>query len=350
MNMQSRALIGFIGILWLFVTPVFAQESAVPQLINYQGKLSTTGGQPLLPTGDYTLSFSIYDKPMATPCSAKTESESECARLIWGPQVFDGKSGMGHGAQVSVVKGFFNVILGPYDINGKPIALAFTASNRFLAVTVNNGKPILPRQQVLGVPYALTSAGNVPIGGITMFFGNQDELPANWKICNGQQVEDPESPFNGTSLPNLQGLFVRGAESKEQVSTRAGLDYRERHKHANHHGHSVQGEVKMDRESIDEYVTRPMLCIDEGNNGTCEPGAGIHFRPLTSNTIGYRDRYRAIVLDMRNKEDSHSHMAEVTGEAHPTDLRTEWDSPDTDLSKLDNRPRHVNLHYIMRIK
>ncbi len=42
------------------------------------------------------------------------------------------------------------------------------------------------------------------------------ELPDNWLECNGQSVSDSDSPFNGTTLPNMNGTgdstkgFIRG--------------------------------------------------------------------------------------------------------------------------------------------
>src|ERR1051325_5305892 len=94
---------------------IFAQH--VPELINYQGKLTDDLGQPLA-TADYTLSFSIYDAPQG-------------GTLKWGPQLFDGLSGPGHGLRVPVVQGHFNVVLGPIDVDNKGIAAAFTDPTRY---------------------------------------------------------------------------------------------------------------------------------------------------------------------------------------------------------------------------
>lgn len=186
--------------------------SEVPQLINYSGKLSEAKGEPL-PAGDYTLSFSIYDHATAIPCEvADTGNDTGnkvCARRVWGPQIFDGNSGRGHGKQVPVVKGFFSAILGPYDIHGDPIAQAFMSSDwSFIEVTFEDGAPNMPRQQVLSTPFALRSSGETPVGGIIMFFGKESELPKNWRVCRGQVVTDPSSPLNGKRLPRLRSLFV----------------------------------------------------------------------------------------------------------------------------------------------
>ena len=109
----------------------------------------------------------------------------------------------------------------------------------------------------------------IPVGGITVFYGLEGDLPGNWKICNGQTVNDPNSPrFDGRALPDLRNLFVRGAVSDLSVGLAEGVDT-----------------VRVRRSS-----------------------------------------------------------------ARPTDGRNEvWGAADN-TSLADNRPRHMALHYIIRIR
>jgi hypothetical protein len=57
----------------------------------------------------------------------------------------------------------------------------------------------------------------MPIGGIIPWaknsFGAALTLPAQFMECNGQAVNDAESPLDGETLPNLngEGRFLRGA-------------------------------------------------------------------------------------------------------------------------------------------
>ena len=84
--MKSRILVSVA--LFAAYTISSQRESvaqSVPALINYQGQLTQAGGKPL-PTADYALTFSIYD--------AATSGNA-----IWGPQVFDGQAGQGHGSE-----------------------------------------------------------------------------------------------------------------------------------------------------------------------------------------------------------------------------------------------------------
>ena len=59
------------------------------------------------------------------------------------------------------------------------------------------------------------SLANVPIGTIIPWAKNLTGVPAlpeGWLECNGQTVDDPQSPLNGVALPNLNGgnKFLRG--------------------------------------------------------------------------------------------------------------------------------------------
>jgi hypothetical protein len=204
-----------------------------PAYVNYQGRLNDAAGQPLA-TGTYTLEFNIYNDPVGT----------DSTNRVWGPFLFDGAVGAGHGAAVNVIGGRFNVILGPADTAARSIRDAFEAENRYLEVKVNNGAPILPRQQFLSTPYAfkargvtgdlavpgnLSAQGNlaagagatiqgalnvsgeakstvnsvdyfmVPRGSIVMWSGAVTNLPSGWTLCDGS---------NGT--PNLSDRFVMG--------------------------------------------------------------------------------------------------------------------------------------------
>ncbi|HWD18529.1 MAG TPA: tail fiber domain-containing protein [Verrucomicrobiae bacterium] len=124
---------------------------SVPALLNYQGRLSNPDGS-FLATADYAISIRIYDAPSG-------------GALVWGPQVFDGQVALGHGPVIPVVQGYFNVMLGPQDISGNALAAAFSASNRFVELTISNHAPIAPRQQFLAAPYAFRAGAADSIGG-----------------------------------------------------------------------------------------------------------------------------------------------------------------------------------------
>ena len=191
--------------------------ASVPQLINYQGMLTDAQGEPL-ETKEYELSFSIF-------------SQATDGTAVWGPQVFDGNSGTGHGAKVPVVRGHFNVILGPQDTHtpARNITNAFVTENAYLEITAGDGAPIAPRQQILSTPYAVRALHGVPAGTIIAFGG--PNAPPGWVHClghalssqdypelfaaigtswgNGSDDSDPRTDFN---LPDLVGRFLRGRD------------------------------------------------------------------------------------------------------------------------------------------
>ena len=66
------------------------------------------------------------------------------------------------------------------------------------------------------------NAGLVPVGGVVAWlksFPNTPALPASFAECNGQVLADAQSPFNGQTLPDLNGAlggpqrFLRGASA-----------------------------------------------------------------------------------------------------------------------------------------
>jgi len=132
---MKRILLAVTVFIFLSGVIAQAQTASVPPLINYQGRLTDNSGVGL--TGSKTLEFNIYDA-----ASGGTK--------VWGPQIFN---------NVPLVDGYFNVILGTTDTEGRSIADAFGANNRFLGITYDS-KEIVPRQQILSVPYAM-QAGSV---------------------------------------------------------------------------------------------------------------------------------------------------------------------------------------------
>ena len=70
-------------------------------------------------------------------------------------------------------------------------------------------------------------AGVLPVGSVTFWLGsyaNVPTLPSEYVQCNGQVISDPQSVFNGVTLPNLNGAssgvnrFLRGAKSGGTVA------------------------------------------------------------------------------------------------------------------------------------
>jgi microcystin-dependent protein len=211
-------------------------------LVNYQGTLLTPENVPYT-NGIYDIEFRVY------PASSGGTNS-----VLWGA-----------GYKVFVNNGVFGVMLGqiggsalndnPTEFQPNELWKALWFDERapdnldlFLGITVkqdqnrnNLASPAeaVPRQQFLVTPFAAraqqamyarrasddfdvggdlnisgkaTGIGTVPVGGIIMWSGTTNNIPAGWALCDGQ---------NGT--PNLRDRFVMGAGSTYNVGGMGGL-------------------------------------------------------------------------------------------------------------------------------
>jgi len=189
----------------ILISLVFAES--VPPLINYQGMLMDSKNNPL--EGIKKLTFNIYDSAVG-------------GTKVWGPQLFN---------NVPVIKGRFNIILGTTDTKGRLIAEAFGSNNRYLGVTVGSNAEVIPRQQVLSVPYALKALHGVPPGTILSFSGKF--APDGYLFCYGQSISKENYPclfseigttYGGDGdpyfrIPDIRGRFPLGKDNMGGVSS-----------------------------------------------------------------------------------------------------------------------------------
>lgn len=228
-------------IVLLCLTVFMMAASAAAQdrvVIPYQGLLTDSGGGSVNPGAPLALTFNVYRaREGGTPEWSETHEN------------------------VAVVGGRFSVLLGdtvpfPEDLG------VFFGRTVYVGVTADNGDPdaaeveMRPRQAIVPVvasrwaadadratvaERALTAdraavadraPGELPVGGITMFHGDAEDLPPNWLICDGQGVDDPDSPLNGQTVPDLRGLFVRGADVEGRSVATGGADYEPAHNHS----------------------------------------------------------------------------------------------------------------------
>jgi hypothetical protein len=133
----------------------FAHAGTVPQLINYQGTLTDTSGNPV-PDGQYGVVFNIYDV-------------STGGTALW-TETWNNTT-----SPVVTIKGGFSVLLGANN----PIPASFFSDHSltYLGIKVGNDSEMLPRQRIASVAYAFTSgSGGVPKGGIIMWSGAVNQI------------------------------------------------------------------------------------------------------------------------------------------------------------------------------
>jgi hypothetical protein len=128
-EMKFKSIFLGMGLLMVLCSISLAQ---VPQMINYQGKLTTSAGAPV--NGTLQMVFTIYaDSNGTTPLWAETQPT------------------------VVVDKGVFNVLLGSVD--SIPYSV-FDGSIRYLGVKVGGDPEITPRKPMVSVAYAMRAGGS----------------------------------------------------------------------------------------------------------------------------------------------------------------------------------------------
>lgn len=208
MRQSHRSVMMIFTLLSVFST-LPSPLSSIPAGFNVQGRLTDANG--VNREGEYPVRFTIC-------------SDDQCAlsdsRLWWKT------------LSIPVRNGNFQVVLEDPPEGGKVTSLsdAVSGSQTFLEIKVGNEDPLVPRQRLVSVPFAMRAAmadslsvPMIPIGTILMHAA--EAPPPGFLECNGDRVSrtteaglfaiigerfgrgDGSTNFN---LPDLRGMFVRG--------------------------------------------------------------------------------------------------------------------------------------------
>jgi hypothetical protein len=195
----------FVIVLSLIIVSSFTISSAqVPQMINYQGKLTTPAGAPVNDT--LQMVFSIY-------------SDEGGTNLLWTETQ----------PTVEVLKGVFNVLLG----NVTPIPYSvFDGSVRYLGVKVGGDPEITPRKKMVSVAYAYKSfeadtadyaragaAGGIGGSGTTNYI---PKFTGSTTLGNSAIYQSGSYVGIGTTSPNEQ-LQITGNLRLPATTVTAGI-------------------------------------------------------------------------------------------------------------------------------
>ena len=111
------------------LSPITCSYAAVPHLINYQGRLTDSGGTPL--DGAYTLTFKIYDAETA-------------GNLLW----------QGTYSGVNIEEGIFGALLG--DVSDPGYNFSGLAFDKTYWLEIKVGDEVMsPRQKITSAGYAI---------------------------------------------------------------------------------------------------------------------------------------------------------------------------------------------------
>lgn len=151
-------------------------QASVPTRVPFQGLLLDSGGTPV--TGVVSLEFELFDALLA---GASLWSESHPG--------------------IAVVDGVYSVDLGATNPLGAEV---FTDGTAFLEITVD-GETLVPRQQMLAVPYAAVAEEAKRVAGVP-----ETVLASLWEHVNydggGPPNDDPEegvADVDGDGIPNF---------------------------------------------------------------------------------------------------------------------------------------------------
>ncbi len=181
-------IILFINILFLISLSIL--NAKVPQLINYQGKV-TDNGTPV--NGYHSILFKIYDSEVS-------------GTLIWQSEV----------ETVYITNGIFSAYIGKTTDGTSPTAFSnidWGTGDKYLEITLDT-EVLSPRERFTSVPfalYALRARHGVPAGVIVIWSGSIVNIPDGWALCDGS---------NGT--PDLRDRFIVGAGSSYSVGATGG--------------------------------------------------------------------------------------------------------------------------------
>ena len=268
-------------------------SATVPSVLNYQGTLNDSSGNPV--TGQHEMTFRLYNDLLG-------------GTAFWNETQTVAFDTTGH---FSVTLGSIN----PIDKNN------FTGQT-YIGIQVGSDPELAPRQQLTSVAYALKAADAIPAGAIIMWSGAIDAIPTGWALCDGN---------NGT--PDLRDRFVVGAGTSYTVSAMGGTNTVnlshshtvDSHHHylslntnsAGNHSHTYSGTTSIE----DDEAT-----MDNGNGHHVADNGHHHTFSGTTSTSG-------------------NHVHSVSG-------NTGSASPGTD-SKLspttENRPPYYALAFIMKL-
>jgi len=192
--MAKRSLLA-MAVVFLMILMTISGWASVPTIMNYQGKLTDTEGNPL--TGPYNMTFYLF-------------TAASGGSAIWSE----------NHTSVAVTDGIYNVILG--SIN--PLATGLFNDNDLVYLEVEiEGESLAPRQQLTSAPYALKArvSDAVVSGGITTVMikdGAVDSQKLDDDAVTGAKIADGTVSYvdiqDGSTL----------AEIKDDDGAGSGLD------------------------------------------------------------------------------------------------------------------------------
>ena len=180
--------VSLIAVVILVVFLISLGLAGIPQLISYQGMLTTPGGSPVS-DGEYDLTFKIYG------------SISGSDSLWWE-----------HHTDVNVTNGLFNVLLGSISSLSSSV---FEDSVRYLGIKVGTDPELTPRTRLTSVPFAHRAGTSETDGDWTISGSNVYRTDGNVGIG----TITPQEKLDVFGIVNMSGFKMSAGASNGYVLT-----------------------------------------------------------------------------------------------------------------------------------
>lgn len=176
-------------------------------------------------------------------------------------------------------------------------------------------------------PTAAIAAATVPIGTVLDWWPGPDgklTLPAEFAYCEGQVIDDPDSPYHGNipeHAPDLAERYVRGTTDQARIGNKDG---------AKQHRHKI--EPQPHDHPFPHGHADPVGALAQSDSGAGVPG---DVGGDTGSAVGHRHPIVDLGLDRWTEK--------TTEQTTPSasERETDW---------ADNLPRSMPLVKIIRIK
>lgn len=268
-----------------------------PATLNYQATLTGDTGSPL--TGTKTILISLYDTATAV-------------NPFWSDSY-----------SVPLNGGKFSVVLGSDQKPLTAVAARFNGET-YIGIKVGDDPEMTPRQKMGSVAYAFNG---IPRGGIIMWSGAVDAVPAGWALCNGQ---------NGT--PNLMDRFIVGAgQGYPKDSTGGVATISQDASSAPNHGHNgVVGNT-----TLTEAQIAPHAHVFPADDQL--PGASGY------RVVDWVNRFQYDAISNQGSWGGLYAITSDTGGGQPHSHGITADGGHSHSYSFDNRPPYYALAYIMKL-
>lgn len=297
-----------LAILFLFTTTLtFAQSSAEQAGIAVQGIARNADNTAMV--GDVNFKFTIYYRSSGT-----TYKPYDPPTLTLKTDAY----------------GVFSHILDVSPVKSSDFA------NHQMYLKIEGGSPLveISDEPLKHVPYAISANNGVPMGSIMPFLG--EIAPPGWALCKGQTWasvgEEGKSlkTFLGdpTDVPDLQGMFLRGAGANDYTTTVTVLNEKQDDAFQNHTPTSTF-EIETNEGMHDHNIE---LGTDT-SYGSADGGRAINF--TTTEGEGY-------VTSQTSTQGTHNHS--LTGEFDEISFQD-----DTNKIIKETRPVNYGVNYIIKL-